>query len=232
MVNFMNKITWALWMLSFLSPFLANAQCEGCMLIAAEKKVDYCYKDSLFQEMCAQFIDNQPYFYLDRKKTPVKITAPKEGENMTSYLLNLLDNKKLKITSKEVLFIQAALEKWKFERKKIGYTFDKNGLGIKILKEGTGELPEKGKTVIVHYTGTLLDGKKFDSSLDRGQPFKFPLGQGRVIKGWDEGIAQLKIGTKAMLYIPAELGYGNRGAGAVIPPNATLIFEVELLGVE
>ena len=112
---------------------------------------------------------------------------------------------------------------------KIGYDIDENGLGIKIISEGNGNLPVQGQTVQVHYTGYLLDGTKFDSSLDRGQPFQFPLGQGRVIKGWDQGVAKLKKGTKARLLIPSELGYGARGAGGVIPPNATLIFEIEVL---
>jgi len=97
---------------------------------------------------------------------------------------------------------------------------------------GTGTEATAGKTVSVHYTGWLLDGTKFDSSRDRGQPFSFPLGAGRVIKGWDEGVAGMKIGGKRTLVIPPDLGYGARGAGGVIPPNATLKFEVELLDVK
>ena len=104
---------------------------------------------------------------------------------------------------------------------------------------GTGPEAVKGKVVVVHYTGWLYDpslpdkkGKKFDSSLDRKSPFTFPLGGGRVIRGWDEGVAGMKVGGKRRLTIPANLGYGARGAGGVIPPNATLIFEVELLGVK
>jgi len=100
------------------------------------------------------------------------------------------------------------------------------------LKVGSGAEAVSGKTVSVHYTGTLTDGKKFDSSLDRGQPFKFMLGAGQVIQGWDQGVAGMKVGGKRKLTIPPQLGYGERGAGAVIPPNATLVFEVELLGVE
>ena len=96
---------------------------------------------------------------------------------------------------------------------------------------GTGDVAVVGKNVSVHYTGWLENGKKFDSSVDRGQPFSFPLGAGRVIKGWDEGVQGMKVGGKRKLTIPSDLGYGSRGAGGVIPANATLIFDVELLGV-
>ena len=98
--------------------------------------------------------------------------------------------------------------------------------------EGTGESPKPGQMVRVHYTGTLETGQKFDSSVDRNEPFEFPIGLGKVIKGWDEGVMTMKIGGKRKLVIPADLGYGARGAGGVIPPNATLIFDVELLGVK
>jgi FKBP-type peptidyl-prolyl cis-trans isomerase FkpA len=106
-----------------------------------------------------------------------------------------------------------------------------SGLQYEDLTEGTGAEAKKGDSVEVHYTGWLTSGKKFDSSLDRGQPFAFSLGAGRVIKGWDEGVAGMKVGGKRKLHIPAALGYGARGAGGVIPPNADLVFEVELLGV-
>ncbi len=97
---------------------------------------------------------------------------------------------------------------------------------------GTGNSPSPGQTVSVHYTGWLTNGQKFDSSLDRGQPFQFTLGQGQVIRGWDEGVAGMKVGGKRKLIIPPDLGYGSRGAGGVIPPNAKLIFEVQLLGIQ
>ena len=111
-----------------------------------------------------------------------------------------------------------------------------SGLRITDSKVGTGAAPKPGQTAVVHYTGWLYQdgakGKKFDSSVDRGQPFEFPLGQRRVIAGWDEGVASMKVGGKRTLIIPPELGYGARGAGGVIPPNATLIFDVELLDVK
>lgn len=100
------------------------------------------------------------------------------------------------------------------------------------IKVGEGTEAKSGNYVTVHYTGWLLDGSKFDSSKDRNEPFAFPLGAGHVIKGWDQGVVGMKIGGVRKLTIPAELGYGSRGAGGVIPPNATLVFEVELLGVE
>jgi hypothetical protein len=108
----------------------------------------------------------------------------------------------------------------------------KSGLKYEDLKEGTGTEAKVGNTVEVHYTGWLKDGKKFDSSLDRKKAFNFKLGAGMVIKGWDEGVAGMKVGGKRKLIIPPELGYGVRGAGGVIPPNAELTFEVELLGVK
>jgi len=101
-----------------------------------------------------------------------------------------------------------------------------------IIAEGSGEEAKAGDTVEVHYTGMLLDGSKFDSSLDRGKPFSFPLGAGMVIKGWDQGIAGMKVGEKAKLTIPAELGYGAMGYPPVIPANATLVFDVELIAID
>ncbi|MEL6777236.1 MAG: FKBP-type peptidyl-prolyl cis-trans isomerase [Cyanobacteria bacterium J06597_16] len=106
-----------------------------------------------------------------------------------------------------------------------------SGLQYVVITEGDGAPAQAGKQVYVHYVGTLEDGTKFDSSRDRGKPFDFPLGQGRVIKGWDEGVALMKIGDRWKFIIPPELGYGARGAGGVIPPNATLIFDVELLRI-
>ena len=111
-----------------------------------------------------------------------------------------------------------------------------SGLSYDDTQTGTGATPAKGQTCVMHYTGWLwvneAKGAKFDSSVDRGKPFTFPLGQGRVIKGWDEGVASMQVGGKRTLLIPPALGYGSAGAGGVIPPNATLLFEVELLEVK
>jgi FKBP-type peptidyl-prolyl cis-trans isomerase FkpA len=107
-----------------------------------------------------------------------------------------------------------------------------SGLKYQDLALGDGAVAESGKSVTVHYTGWLTDGTKFDSSVDRGQPFAFTLGAGQVIRGWDEGVRGMKVHGKRRLTIPSDLGYGQQGAAGVIPPNATLIFEVELLGVK
>ena len=107
-----------------------------------------------------------------------------------------------------------------------------SGLEYIEVEAGTGTQAVAGKTVSVHYTGKFQDGRVFDSSVSRGEPITFPLGRGNVIKGWDEGIALMKVGGKAQLIIPPHLGYGERGAGGVIPPNATLVFDVELVSVQ
>ena len=124
----------------------------------------------------------------------------------------------------------------KMNNSQVSETKTASGLRYRDEKVGSGVKAEKGKIVVVHYTGWLDEGgkpgKKFDSSRDRNEPFDFPLGMGRVISGWDEGVAGMAIGGRRTLIIPAELGYGARGAGNVIPPNATLIFDVELLEVK
>jgi peptidylprolyl isomerase len=107
-----------------------------------------------------------------------------------------------------------------------------SGLTYLVTKKGTGRLPKTGETVVIHYTGMLTNGVKFDSSRDRGEPLSFELGAGRVIKGWDEGVAKLRIGDHAILVIPSKLAYGSRGAGGVIPPDSTLIFVVEIVDVK
>jgi peptidyl-prolyl cis-trans isomerase A (cyclophilin A) len=118
------------------------------------------------------------------------------------------------------------------EKLAAGFEKTESGLRYKIIQKGNGEKAEAGKTVSVHYQGSLENGKTFDSSYARKKPIEFPLGKGHVIEGWDEGIALLQVGDKARFVIPAYLGYGDRGAGGVIPPNATLVFDVELMDVK
>lgn len=118
------------------------------------------------------------------------------------------------------------------EKLAAGFEKTESGLRYQMIQKGLGKKAEKGKTVSVHYSGSLENGKVFDSSYSRKKPIEFPLGQGHVIEGWDEGIALLQVGDKARFVIPSHLGYGSRGAGGVIPPNATLIFDVELMDVK
>jgi peptidylprolyl isomerase len=138
---------------------------------------------------------------------------------------------------KEEAVIQAEKQREEREQKLIQEKFANaqttaSGLKYIIEKEGTGDTPKQGQTVVVHYTGTFFDGKKFDSSYDRNQPIEIPIGVGRVIKGWDEGIMLLKKGSKAKLIIPYYLGYGEQGYPGVIPPKSWLIFDVELLDIK
>lgn len=199
-------------------------QCDECKMPKDDVN-DYCFADESFPGMCVQFGEGASYFKLrgDKKFKAIPIGSV----NDLSYLKSVATDKKLKVSNLELLFMIEGLKVWEVEKRKFGYKYEQNGLGIKIIKEGTGELPEKGKEVEVHYSGYLEDGTKFDSSLDRDKTYKFILGQGRVIKGWDEGIAKLKKGSVAWLRIPPELGYGSRPAG-IIPPNSTLYFKIEV----
>jgi len=141
-------------------------------------------------------------------------------DSLLAGLRKTAEEKKQKEAAKEQEIIK---EKWP------NAVTTQSGLKYVVLKEGEGGKPRPGTMVTAHYTGTLLNGKKFDSSVDRGKPFQFPVGAGRVIKGWDEAFLDMKKGEKRVLIIPPHLAYGSRGAGGVIPPNATLVFEVELL---
>ncbi|WP_281614216.1 FKBP-type peptidyl-prolyl cis-trans isomerase [Flammeovirga sp. SubArs3] len=206
--------------------FTANAQCEKCP--PTDEKANYCYTDTRFEGLCAKFVSDKQYFYFAKKKKAkrIDINFDKVDDLLTYKGLTL--DKKLKLTANDLLFIQLAIETWNVEKKKIGYDFLSSGLGIKVLKEGTGETPQKGQEVVVHYSGFLENGEKFDSSRDRNSPFTFRVGVGQVIKGWDEGVLNLPVGSRAMLMIPSELGYGSRNVGP-IPANSTLYFDIEVL---
>jgi peptidylprolyl isomerase len=134
------------------------------------------------------------------------------------------------------LFVSSILDHSAMSQSSAKPVTTSSGLQIIDSKPGTGASPRSGQTVVVHYTGWLYangaKGKKFDSSVDRNEPFEFPVGAGRVIRGWDEGVGSMKVGGKRTLIIPPQLGYGASGAGGVIPPNATLMFDVELLGLK
>lgn len=224
----MKKILLLSALIAFGITTTLQAQCSSC----EENKDDktYCYQNDNFEGYCATFIDGESTFVLSKGKK--RKTVPLTSSSTLAEIVLVTQNKKLKISATDILFIQEGLKVWSVESRKLGYEYTESGLGIKMLKEGDGDLPQKGQRVKVHYTGLLENGKKFDSSVDRNQPFAFNLGQGRVIKGWDEGVSKLKIGSKALLQIPPDLGYGSRGAGGAIPPNATLYFEIEVLGVE
>lgn len=213
-------------------------------------KCDFCYDNALIPQAKAQFEQGVDYFYFKgtSAKKFTKIMLPKSPS--LEYLVKLSDDKSLKLNSKDVLFLQEALKNWdkyavEAMVKKVTETLrtsedlaklaieekTPSGLGVQILDKGNGKQAEVGKKVKVHYRGYLNNATVFDASFNRGQAFEFPLGQGRVIKGWDEGIAKLKVGDHAILRIPAELGYGPRSTGS-IPANSELIFEVILMDVE
>lgn len=201
------------------------AQCEKCGMLESEE-YDYCFVDNQFNNICAQFGIDQSNFLIKSGKKPRPI--PIQGDYGLNYLLQISRDKKLKVSAYEVLFIERALKGWEIEQRKFGHSYTNSGLGYRITTEGTGEIPKNGDKVNVHYTGFLEDGTKFDSSYDRNKPFSFSLGSGQVIGGWEEGVALLKKGSKALFRIPPGLGYGARKVGA-IPANSILYFEIELL---
>ena len=159
------------------------------------------------------------------------ITIIREGEKAEQFDAKNIFESELKRLNKIEQEKTAQLQK-QIDEVLVNGLETSTGLQYTIIKEGTGVTPKTGDIVSVHYSGFLMDGTKFDSSYDRNQPFEFPIGQQKVIAGWDEGIALLNIGAKAKLVIPPHLAYGKRGAGGVIPPNATLIFDVELLNIQ
>ena len=161
----------------------------------------------------------------------IKIDIIRKGENAKKFDSKAIFDKELEKLEKQAAE-KAKKAKEAIDALKKGAKVTSSGLAYKIIKKGTGSKAEAGKTVSVHYTGKLSNGTKFDSSYDRNQPIEFELGRGRVIKGWDEGISLLNVGSKATFIIPPDLAYGARGAGGVIPPNATLIFDVELVEIK
>jgi FKBP-type peptidyl-prolyl cis-trans isomerase len=208
----------------------ALAQCDQCPSDPGMKP-DYCYTDAGFAGRCVQFSaasDICFYFPSAKAKSPLKVKVISEISQAT-----LAETAKgnPSLDGMDMAFLVGSFLKWKSAKMDIGFTFLPSGLGYKVIQEGTGKLPESGKKVKVHYKGYLPDGTKFDSSFDRNEPIEITLGVGQVIKGWDEGIGLFKVGSKGVLKIPANLGYGSRGVGS-IPANATLFFDIEVVSAE
>lgn len=162
------------------------------------------------------------------------VTLPVPAAQEEAAIRSAFGNKKIykSLTPDEINVLTALTLNWNQNQFYMGYETTASGLGYKMLANGTGKKPEAGKKVKVHYRGTLEDGSVFDSSFERGQPIEFTLGVGQVIKGWDEGIQLFPVGSKGVLRIPSNLGYGAFGAPPVIPPNATLYFEIEVVGAQ
>ncbi|MDP2741410.1 MAG: FKBP-type peptidyl-prolyl cis-trans isomerase [bacterium] len=165
------------------------------------------------------------YFLFQNQKT----TLPEEKQNSPKD--TSVESQSDSLESSEETLSTGSEQETQQEQKINPVSYEIQGMKIDILKEGTGEASKKGDVVFVHYVGTLKNGQKFDSSIDRDQPFSFTLGENMVIQGWELGVLGMKVGEKRKLTIPPELGYGNQGAGGVIPPVSTLIFEIELIGI-
>ena len=220
------------------------AQCDNCKNIPGES-IDFCFCDPEVKNTCVAFSEgNEAYWYFSanlKRPGPHRILFPNDSTSQRQHLMALAADKKLKFGTGDILFIEKALNHWRMmegitnwdaQAMSEGWTMTASGLGYKIIEKGTGKMPEQGKKVNVHYTGWLTDGKKFDSSLDRKQSFGFNLGKGQVIKGWDEGVALFPVGSTILLRIPPDLGYGSKGFPGAIPPNSTLIFQVQILSAE
>lgn len=212
---------------------------QGKMVLKQRKSV---YPGDFYEMMGMLHKGDSVDFVLDAEKFFQKTAGQQAPPSMKGLNLDFrvrLDNVQTE-DEYQAQVMQDMKKKQEAEAGKIAeYVADKgitvdpteSGLYVIVTEKGNGPKPQKGDKVKVHYTGRLLDGTKFDSSVDRGQPFEFVLGQGRVIKGWDEGIAMLNVGSKATLIVPSKLGYGERGAGRDIPPYAPLVFDVELLDI-
>lgn len=214
----------------FQTASMLLAQCEHCPEIG--KRADYCFCHKSFPGKSAQFAEKDPVVYFSAKQNAklqkLQIPAKADAEGM----LAVVKETKNKISAEDIVFLQEAFEKWYVEQKNLGFLVTNSGLAYKITQLGQGKKPEAGKKVSVHYKGYLENGTIFDSSFERNQPIDFTLGVGQVIKGWDEGIQLFPVGSKGTLKIPSELGYGKRGAGNMIPPDATLFFDIEVINAD
>ncbi len=214
-----------------ISAAIAGGQCTDCKGVTTDQP-DYCFIHPEFEGKCVAFLAGQNYCYLDENGKAVRIEMAAEGQTPVGWLIEVSKNKKYKADGSDILFLERAIEKWRSAERAVGMLSTPSGLQYKFLTKTEGKMPAAGKKVFVHYKGTLEDGTVFDNSYDRGQPFSFVLGTSQVIKGWDEGIQLFPVGSKGLLRIPPALGYGAHGAGGVIPPNATLYFEIEVMSAD
>jgi hypothetical protein len=210
--------------------------------------IDFCFVESEWPDHCVQFTEENPYFYYQspgiNKGRPVKFYFPENDQATNTHYYVELDksNRRLKLETRDLLIMEHGVEQWrqleglrKWDSKYVnsGYTILPSGLAYKPMKVGKGKLAQQGNRATVHYTGYLESGKKFASTLDGKQSFQFILGNAEVIKGWEEGLAIMTVGSRYLLRIPPHLGYGQAGAGAgAIPPNSTLYFDIQLLAAE
>lgn len=231
-------------LLLLLLPLSLLAQCDKCPQIPGDLS-DYCYSSPDFPGRCARLTqDSQEFWFQDinrKKNQAVKLALPDLSKtSLDQYLLMLAGDKAAKWTTADLLFIRSTITAWdamevvrKFDKARVNenFTLQPSGLAYRVLVRGSGKMPQPGKMVNVHYTGRLADGTKFDSSYDRKQTFGFKLGAKKVIAGWDEGIALFPVGSRVLLRVPPELGYGAKAIGT-IPPNSVLYFEVEIISAE
>ncbi len=230
---------------------LGQDECECPVTEGFE--ADFCYTSTTITGKCAQFSVKADYFFFhpktEKKGKKLSLTSQPAKEQLIAWA----ENKKNKLNALDILFLQEALMAWKkkvvVDQVKVGqaiaskklYTAEElaaiefeqqdTGLGIHILQQGMGPMPEKGVQVKVQYRGYLTNGTVFDASYNRGQPFQFKLGVGQVIKGWDIGILQLPVGSRALIKLPPEIAYGSRDMGT-IPANSTLIFDVLVMSTD
>lgn len=241
------KMGFLILILGIFGAIQLPGQCEGCKSVAGEV-IDFCFIESEWPDHCVQFTEENPYFYYQapgvNKGKAVKFYFPENDQpTNTSYFVGLSRTHKiLKLTPRDLLIMEHGIEQWRqleglrnWDKKFVnsGYTILPSGLAYKPLKVGNGKLAQNGNRTTVHYTGYLESGKKFASTLDGKQSFQFTLGNAEVIKGWEEGLATMTVGSRYLLRIPPDLGYGQAGAGAgAIPPNSTLYFDIQLLAAE
>lgn len=193
---------------------------------------DYTYSLPELPQRCVLFnLKDTVLYYSPAKGKVLPYRIPRTTERTAGHWVRFVQ-KNPKLKADEVLLLQAAVAAWDTAKMNIGFTLLPSGLGYKITQAGNGKPAEKGKRVYVHYRGYLQDGKEFDNSFKRGQPIDIILGAGQVIKGWDEGIALFKVGDQGTLKIPPQMGYGERGVPGVIPANATLYFDIEVVRVD